>query len=87
MYSVYSILAVCLTGNTVYFLQSHYSIKKAGAVLGFGKENVILLKTDERYHDSTVLCQLYTNKKHITMFLEQLKKMHLVYFSVHKMHK
>uniref|UniRef100_A0A8C1XHC1 Glutamate decarboxylase 1b n=1 Tax=Cyprinus carpio TaxID=7962 RepID=A0A8C1XHC1_CYPCA len=27
---------------------SHYSIKKAGAVLGFGKENVILLKTDER---------------------------------------
>uniref|UniRef100_A0A8C1ZID0 Glutamate decarboxylase 1b n=1 Tax=Cyprinus carpio TaxID=7962 RepID=A0A8C1ZID0_CYPCA len=26
----------------------HYSIKKAGAVLGFGKENVILLKTDER---------------------------------------
>uniref|UniRef100_A0A8C2GUS6 Glutamate decarboxylase 1b n=1 Tax=Cyprinus carpio TaxID=7962 RepID=A0A8C2GUS6_CYPCA len=27
---------------------SHYSIKKAGAVLGFGRENVILLKTDER---------------------------------------
>uniref|UniRef100_A0A8C2D1L5 Glutamate decarboxylase 1b n=1 Tax=Cyprinus carpio TaxID=7962 RepID=A0A8C2D1L5_CYPCA len=32
----------------LYYLASHYSIKKAGAVLGFGKENVILLKTDER---------------------------------------
>lgn len=29
-------------------LQSHYSIKKAGAALGFGTENVILLNTDER---------------------------------------
>uniref|UniRef100_A0A673NFA8 Glutamate decarboxylase 1 n=2 Tax=Sinocyclocheilus rhinocerous TaxID=307959 RepID=A0A673NFA8_9TELE len=28
--------------------QSHYSIKKASAVLGFGTENLILLKTDER---------------------------------------
>ncbi|KAE8291278.1 Glutamate decarboxylase 1 [Larimichthys crocea] len=27
---------------------SHYSIKKAGAALGFGAENVILLSTDER---------------------------------------
>ncbi|XP_076158839.1 glutamate decarboxylase 1b [Alosa pseudoharengus] len=27
---------------------SHYSITKAGAALGFGKENVILLRTDER---------------------------------------
>ncbi|KAG7251097.1 hypothetical protein CRUP_005542, partial [Coryphaenoides rupestris] len=27
---------------------SHYSIKKAGAALGFGSENVILLSTDER---------------------------------------
>uniref|UniRef100_A0AAR2K8C6 Glutamate decarboxylase 1 n=1 Tax=Pygocentrus nattereri TaxID=42514 RepID=A0AAR2K8C6_PYGNA len=27
---------------------SHYSITKAGAALGFGKENVILLSTDER---------------------------------------
>uniref|UniRef100_A0A8C2KL67 Glutamate decarboxylase 1 n=1 Tax=Cyprinus carpio TaxID=7962 RepID=A0A8C2KL67_CYPCA len=27
---------------------SHYSIKKASAVLGFGTENLILLKTDER---------------------------------------
>uniref|UniRef100_A0A674AEJ1 Glutamate decarboxylase 1b n=1 Tax=Salmo trutta TaxID=8032 RepID=A0A674AEJ1_SALTR len=30
------------------FLQSHYSIKKAGAALGFGSENVVLLSTDER---------------------------------------
>uniref|UniRef100_A0A671QQY0 Glutamate decarboxylase 1 n=1 Tax=Sinocyclocheilus anshuiensis TaxID=1608454 RepID=A0A671QQY0_9TELE len=29
-------------------LKSHYSIKKASAVLGFGTENLILLKTDER---------------------------------------
>ncbi|XP_043931451.1 glutamate decarboxylase 1 isoform X2 [Protopterus annectens] len=28
--------------------QSHYSIKKAGAALGFGTENVILIKCDER---------------------------------------
>uniref|UniRef100_A0A8K9XCA4 Glutamate decarboxylase 1b n=1 Tax=Oncorhynchus mykiss TaxID=8022 RepID=A0A8K9XCA4_ONCMY len=27
---------------------SHYSIKKAGAALGFGSENVVLLSTDER---------------------------------------
>uniref|UniRef100_A0A8C7LC98 Glutamate decarboxylase 1 n=1 Tax=Oncorhynchus kisutch TaxID=8019 RepID=A0A8C7LC98_ONCKI len=35
----------------LYFLvipQSHYSIKKAGAALGFGSENVVLLSTDER---------------------------------------
>lgn len=31
------------------FLQSHYSIKKASAALGFGTENLILLKTDERF--------------------------------------
>uniref|UniRef100_A0A6Q2X0K2 Glutamate decarboxylase 1 n=1 Tax=Esox lucius TaxID=8010 RepID=A0A6Q2X0K2_ESOLU len=30
------------------FLQSHYSIKKASAALGFGTENLILLSTDER---------------------------------------
>lgn len=29
--------------------QSHYSIKKAGAALGFGTDNVILLSTDERF--------------------------------------
>lgn len=29
-------------------LQSHYSIKKASAALGFGTENLILLNTDER---------------------------------------
>ena len=34
-------------------LQSHYSIKKAGAALGFGSENVILLSTDERYSSRT----------------------------------
>uniref|UniRef100_A0A672J3M7 Glutamate decarboxylase 1 n=1 Tax=Salarias fasciatus TaxID=181472 RepID=A0A672J3M7_SALFA len=28
---------------------SHYSIKKASAALGFGTENLILLKTDERF--------------------------------------
>lgn len=31
------------------FLQSHYSIKKASAALGFGTENLILLNTDERF--------------------------------------
>lgn len=30
------------------FLQSHYSIKKAGAALGFGTDNVILIKCNER---------------------------------------
>uniref|UniRef100_A0A671QGW8 Glutamate decarboxylase 1 n=1 Tax=Sinocyclocheilus anshuiensis TaxID=1608454 RepID=A0A671QGW8_9TELE len=30
------------------FLLFHYSIKKASAVLGFGTENLILLRTDER---------------------------------------
>lgn len=29
--------------------QSHYSIKKASAALGFGTENLILLNTDERF--------------------------------------
>lgn len=29
-------------------LQSHYSIKKAGAALGFGTDNVILIKCNER---------------------------------------
>ncbi|CAB1317193.1 unnamed protein product [Coregonus sp. 'balchen'] len=32
---------------------SHYSIKKAGAALGFGSENVVLLSTDERYTTAT----------------------------------
>uniref|UniRef100_A0A4W5RRW9 Glutamate decarboxylase 1b n=1 Tax=Hucho hucho TaxID=62062 RepID=A0A4W5RRW9_9TELE len=32
---------------------SHYSIKKAGAALGFGSENVVLLSTDERYTRTT----------------------------------
>lgn len=31
------------------FSQSHYSIKKASAALGFGTENLILLNTDERF--------------------------------------
>lgn len=31
-----------------FFWQSHYSIKKASAALGFGTENLILLRTDER---------------------------------------
>ena len=31
------------------FFQSHYSIKKASAALGFGTENLILLNTDERF--------------------------------------
>ena len=30
-------------------LQSHYSIKKASAALGFGTENLILLSTDKRF--------------------------------------
>lgn len=30
-------------------LQSHYSIKKASAALGFGTDNLILLNTDERF--------------------------------------
>lgn len=38
------------------FLQSHYSIKKAGAALGFGSENVILLSTDERWIQSPDKC-------------------------------
>lgn len=42
------------------FLQSHYSIKKASAALGFGTENLILLKTDERFV-SNLQCTL---KKH-----------------------
>lgn len=32
-----------------FFSQSHYSIKKASAALGFGTENLILLNTDERF--------------------------------------
>lgn len=31
------------------FRQSHYSIKKASAALGFGTENLILLDTDDRF--------------------------------------
>lgn len=30
-------------------LQSHYSIKKASAALGFGTDNLILLNTDDRF--------------------------------------
>lgn len=40
-------------GSTPVLLQSHYSIKKASAALGFGTENLILLSTDER-------CALYS---------------------------
>uniref|UniRef100_A0A8C2J9L6 Glutamate decarboxylase 1 n=1 Tax=Cyprinus carpio TaxID=7962 RepID=A0A8C2J9L6_CYPCA len=39
-FSIYILLPFCS--------QSHYSIKKASAVLGFGTENLILLRTDER---------------------------------------
>lgn len=37
------------TDNQYVSFQSHYSIKKASATLGFGTENLILLKTDERF--------------------------------------
>uniref|UniRef100_A0AAY4E888 Glutamate decarboxylase 1a n=1 Tax=Denticeps clupeoides TaxID=299321 RepID=A0AAY4E888_9TELE len=39
---------VIITSLFFFSSQSHYSITKAGAALGFGKENVILLSTDER---------------------------------------
>uniref|UniRef100_A0A4W4EFM0 Glutamate decarboxylase 1b n=1 Tax=Electrophorus electricus TaxID=8005 RepID=A0A4W4EFM0_ELEEL len=41
---------MCAAPRLVLFTSenSHYSIMKAGAALGFGKENVILLSTDER---------------------------------------
>lgn len=34
--------------SSIPLLQSHYSIKKAGAALGFGTDNVILIKCNER---------------------------------------
>lgn len=34
--------------SSLCLLQSHYSIKKAGAALGFGTDNVILIKCNER---------------------------------------
>uniref|UniRef100_A0A8B9LWA4 Glutamate decarboxylase 1 n=1 Tax=Astyanax mexicanus TaxID=7994 RepID=A0A8B9LWA4_ASTMX len=39
---------VLFTSEHIVFSQSHYSIKKASAALGFGTENLILLSTDER---------------------------------------
>lgn len=39
--------------------QSHYSIKKASAVLGFGTENLILLKTDERWVEALCVCAVF----------------------------
>ncbi|KAK3574678.1 hypothetical protein QTP86_012451 [Hemibagrus guttatus] len=41
-------LSVFVYASTCLSICSHYSIAKAGAALGFGKENVILLSTDER---------------------------------------
>jgi hypothetical protein len=32
----------------IVYLQSHYSIKQAGAVLGLGADNVVAIKCDER---------------------------------------
>ena len=37
-----------LLTSSIPLLQSHYSIKKAGAALGFGTDNVILIKCNER---------------------------------------
>lgn len=41
-----TVITNCITVK--FLFQSHYSIKKASAALGFGTENVILLNTDER---------------------------------------
>uniref|UniRef100_A0A4W4HST2 Glutamate decarboxylase 1 n=1 Tax=Electrophorus electricus TaxID=8005 RepID=A0A4W4HST2_ELEEL len=39
---------LCVQQLHMFLSQSHYSIKKASAALGFGTENLILLNTDER---------------------------------------
>lgn len=46
---VFFLNPVCFVTDTLLFPQSHYSIKKSSAALGFGTENLILLKTDERF--------------------------------------
>lgn len=42
-------ISIVVMSEELLFPQSHYSIKKASAALGFGTENLILLNTDERF--------------------------------------
>lgn len=44
-----SVISFYIVTDHHLFFQSHYSIKKASAALGFGTENLILLNTDERF--------------------------------------
>ncbi len=36
---------------STFWLQSHFSIKRAGMILGIGLDNVVLIKSDERFAD------------------------------------
>ena len=49
-------------------MQSHYSIKKASAALGFGTENLILLSTDERFVE-VLYSDRYSISIHSTVFI------------------